>query len=101
MTLLNHERSRKVIRPITLACLVLSGLLLQPMAAPAQPGGKLVNIDNVRIGFITGPSEPGDPGDLKNHKLSFRCVRQDGIHRSPMEPGPVRPFVRDETGTRS
>jgi hypothetical protein len=72
MTLLNYKGSRKVMRLIALVCLVVAGSLLQPIAAKAQPGGKLVNIDNVRIGFITGPSEPGDPGDLKNRLSYFK-----------------------------
>src|SRR5262249_52067999 len=58
--------------PIVLSFLALAGLLLQPIGVQAQPGGKLVNIDNVRIGFITGPSEPGDPGDLKNRLSYFK-----------------------------
>ena len=40
--------------------LALMVLLLRPAGAVAQSRG-WVNIDNVRIGFITAPSEPGEP----------------------------------------
>src|SRR6266581_9558640 len=54
-----------------LASLALVSSVLLPVAAEAQ-SGKFVNIDNVRIGFITGPSEPGDPVDAKNRPSYFK-----------------------------
>jgi hypothetical protein len=51
--------------------LSLALLLLLPLAAQAQ-SGKIASIDNVRIGFITPPSEPGDPVDVKNRPSYFK-----------------------------
>jgi hypothetical protein len=54
-----------------LACLALMILLLPSTRATAQDRG-WVNIDNVRIGFITLSSEPGDPVDPKNRLSYFK-----------------------------
>lgn len=56
---------------IALAGLVFAWLMLPPAGAEAQ-SGKFVNIDSVRIGFITGPNEPGDPVDAKNRPSYFK-----------------------------
>ncbi len=54
-----------------LASLALVSFILLPAGAEAQ-SGKFVNIDNVRIGFLTPPSEPGDPVDAKNRPSYFK-----------------------------
>jgi hypothetical protein len=61
----------KLMRYRALLCLALIVLLLQPAVAAAQSRG-WVNIDNVRIGFITVSSEPGDPVDPKNRMSYFK-----------------------------
>src|SRR5260370_42154054 len=49
-----------IMRYRALLGLALMVLLLWPAGVAAQSRG-WVNIDNLRIGFITAPSEPGEP----------------------------------------
>jgi hypothetical protein len=51
--------------------MALALLLLLPLLAEAQ-SSKIVNIDSVRIGFLTPPSEPGDPVDAKSRPSYFK-----------------------------
>src|SRR5947209_12899847 len=64
---LNNTGKLMLYRALT--CLALMVLLLWPAEATAQSRG-WINIDNVRIGFITVSSEPGDPVDPR-HRMSY------------------------------
>jgi hypothetical protein len=60
-----------IMRDRALLGLALIVLLLRPGTSAAQRGW--VNIDNVRVGFITAPSEPGEPVTARERMSYFKA----------------------------
>jgi hypothetical protein len=65
------QKLETIMRDRALVGLALLASLLLPGAVMAQRGW--VNIDNVRVGFITAPSEPGEPVTARERMSYFKA----------------------------